>query len=609
MSPVQRPFRMRLRSQRLVRCSSTTGAVQPSDLLLNFQRLLDNDLLSEAAAQQPARIGICVSGGPDSMALAWLLKQLPKLDRRLRLLEPIAFIVDHKARDESREEAEFVATELEKMNVKSAILSMHWPDTSNPSELPDFELRARESRYQLIASAAIRMNIRHLFVGHHQDDQVETVLMRLIRNSASPTAFLGLQGMADRTAIPCCESIRGAHEWQPYERFEYWHQTPGTAELKSESKHSASDQVRLNLDKVVTVSRPRGLQIHRPLLPFPKSRLVDVCESNHIKYVKDKTNEDPTVTLRNAVRYMRAKYALPRALRAESVLHLREWAQSSAQHVVERGTRLLSVVNVVTFDLRSGMMTISVPNKFVQACQDLQAGANALAQLTSVVSCQRRDSIPTLVPHQNLEDFLRIMRSSDLRRTTMQQVLVERLQSASQHASGAILLRLARPPMRPAEIALATERFSPSTQRDADLPEEEGIWSEWLLWDHRYWIRVRTKNAKRLEHIAVRPFEKADEGHLRKLVEHEQEQLQSILAEAAPGKLRYTLPILTYSGEVSVFPTLNFLAQKPSTKKWESPLIEHPLFEWEVCYKVIDKPFMNERKSTIEWRNAQIKRL
>ncbi|KAI1614918.1 cell cycle protein MesJ [Exophiala viscosa] len=543
------------------------------------------------------------------MALAWLLKQLPKLDKRLQAVEPIAFIVDHKARNGSREEAEFVSNELDKMDVKSVILSMQWSGTLDPSELSDFEFRARVSRYRLIASAAIRRKIRHLFVGHHQDDQVETVLMRLIRNSTTSTAFLGLQGMADRTTIPCCESIRGAHERPPYERFEQWHQTPDTAQLNSKMENSTLDQDHLNRGKVVTVSRPGGLQIHRPLLPFPKSRLVDICESNHIKYVKDKTNEDPTLTLRNAVRYMRAKYTLPRALMAESMLHLLQWAQTSAQDLVERGTRLLNMVDVVTFDLRSGMMTISVASEFVQACQKLQSGANALAQLTSVVSCQHRAAIPTLVSHQNLEDFLQIMQSPELRRTTIQQVLLERLQSASQDASGSVLVRLARPPMRPAEVALATQGFSPSAPRDDDLPNEDGIWSEWLLWDHRYWIRVRTKNASRLEQIAVRPFQVADEGHLRQMVKQERDELHSMLAEAAPGKLRYTLPILTFLGEISVFPTLNVLIQRPPTEKLDSTLNEHPLLEWEACYKAIDQPFINERKSTIEWRNAQIKRL
>jgi tRNA(Ile)-lysidine synthase TilS/MesJ len=55
------------------------------------------------------------------MALAWLLKQLPKRDQKL-LLEPIAFIVDHKARNGSREEAEFVSRELEKIGTTQSCI-------------------------------------------------------------------------------------------------------------------------------------------------------------------------------------------------------------------------------------------------------------------------------------------------------------------------------------------------------------------------------------------------------------------------------------------------------------------------------------------------------
>ena len=94
---------------------------------------------------------------------------------------------------------------------------MEWPKKSDPLSLSDFEMRAREMRYRLIAVAAIRAKIHHLFLGHHRGDQIETILMRLTRNST--VSFLGLQGMSENSAIPCCEDIRGAHETEDHGDF------------------------------------------------------------------------------------------------------------------------------------------------------------------------------------------------------------------------------------------------------------------------------------------------------------------------------------------------------------------------------------------------------
>ena len=61
-------------------------------------------------------IGVCVSGGPDSMAMAYLLKQIPRVDSRIRI-EPLAFIVNHNAREGSMQEVISVSRQLEKLGM------------------------------------------------------------------------------------------------------------------------------------------------------------------------------------------------------------------------------------------------------------------------------------------------------------------------------------------------------------------------------------------------------------------------------------------------------------------------------------------------------------
>ncbi|EXJ94130.1 hypothetical protein A1O1_02523 [Capronia coronata CBS 617.96] len=592
-------------------------AVTAECLLPTLSRIWRNGL-SKEALHGPGRIGVCVSGGPDSIALAYLLKQAPRTDPGMRV-EPLAFIVNHNARPKSRKEAHFVARYLEKL--ETVVLDIDWGKGLDPTSLPDFEMLARRARYRLIAGEAIRRNIHHLFLGHHQDDQVETILMRLIRNPN--TSFLGLQGMSEQSAVPCCEDIRGAHELEQYERFPHWlHQFDRTI------YNDIEDNDSVNFGKQVTVARPDGLLIHRPLLQFPKSRLLETCKENGIIYQRDKTNDDPTLTLRNAIRQLRRSQSgltrdqhLPRALQARSILQLCDRARELALSLVERGTDILRRIKVDTFDLRSGMMTISLSKGFVAACEaDPAAGANALARLTSVVSYQSRDDVPTLVPHDRLVDFLEAMRSRGPKSLTIQKVLLEMLEvEGSSIEFETVNWRLSRPPMRSSEIRLVHQGFLPKiAQGDIGLGSSstcqsavdaaESVWSEWLLWDHRYWVRVRAKSAASLSEINIRPYQASDAAQAFGTTENESARLRRILAQAAPGKTRYTLPVLTVRGRISVFPTLNIIMPEDPSKENGSTLTPHSILEWEICYKVMDQPFINEQVKTIEWRNAMVNR-
>jgi hypothetical protein len=69
--------------------------------------------------------GVCVSGGPDSMALAFLLKQLSLRSDDI-MTRPVAFIVNHNARKESSEEAQYVGFQLRNLGGKRRPFSRHF---------------------------------------------------------------------------------------------------------------------------------------------------------------------------------------------------------------------------------------------------------------------------------------------------------------------------------------------------------------------------------------------------------------------------------------------------------------------------------------------------
>src|SRR3954452_6865810 len=133
------------------------------------------------------RIGIAVSGGPDSLALLLLAAAA-------RAGAGEAATVDHALREASRAEAETVATICKRLGVPHTILTAAWNETPGTA----IQERARGERYRLLGFWAEERGLATLATAHHADDQAETFLMRLSRGSG----VRGLAGMRRRSVAP-----------------------------------------------------------------------------------------------------------------------------------------------------------------------------------------------------------------------------------------------------------------------------------------------------------------------------------------------------------------------------------------------------------------------
>lgn len=131
-----------------------------------------------------ARLGIAVSGGPDSLAL--LLLAHAALPGRVE-----AATVDHGLRTESAAEAAEVARVCGDLGIPHAILTVEVAPGNVQAE-------ARAARYAALSEWAAAREIAALATAHHADDQAETLLIRL--NRASGVA--GLAGTRGRGRVP-----------------------------------------------------------------------------------------------------------------------------------------------------------------------------------------------------------------------------------------------------------------------------------------------------------------------------------------------------------------------------------------------------------------------
>lgn len=136
------------------------------------------------AADGDVRLGLAVSGGPDSLAL--LLLAHGAMGGRIA-----AATVDHGLRAESAGEAAMVAEICDRLGVPHAIL----PVSVSAGNL---QSAARAARYAALAEWCRSENLAALATAHHADDQAETFLMRANRASG----LAGLAGVRASGLVP-----------------------------------------------------------------------------------------------------------------------------------------------------------------------------------------------------------------------------------------------------------------------------------------------------------------------------------------------------------------------------------------------------------------------
>ena len=119
-------------------------------------------------------LAIAVSGGPDSLTLAFLAKCY-SLKNKIKVKY---FIIDHKLRKESSHEANTVRNILKKIDIDCKILP--W-NGKKPSK--NIQALARDKRYFLLVNECRKNNINNLLLGHHLDDLSENFLIRIVRGS------------------------------------------------------------------------------------------------------------------------------------------------------------------------------------------------------------------------------------------------------------------------------------------------------------------------------------------------------------------------------------------------------------------------------------------
>ncbi len=175
----------------------------PKNLLSNLSNNRIKNLYKEFKKNFKIKesFAVAVSGGPDSLALAFFTKiYSTKYNLNCRY-----FIVDHKLRKESTKEAKKVKKILSSFGIKAELIT--WNGKKPESNIQSL---ARKKRYDLLFSKCKSLKISNLILGHHLDDLFENFFIRMARGS-------GLKGL---TSLEKNSTIDGINLIRPLLDFE-----------------------------------------------------------------------------------------------------------------------------------------------------------------------------------------------------------------------------------------------------------------------------------------------------------------------------------------------------------------------------------------------------
>lgn len=271
-------------------------------------------------ADKDRRTLVACSAGADSVALAFSIAQIPG--------SCVLAHVRHDIRPSSQTDAE--ASHV-------ADLSQRWgvPFVHGHIEVRDkphnLEANARMARYQLLDRLAEENDCPFIATGHHADDQLETLLISLMRGS-------GLSGMAGMR--PKCPIPKG------------------------------------------------GRHLLRPMLDVRREEIEDLLRRVGLTWHEDPTNADTGFT-RNRIRHE----LLPvlRAFQPDFAVRASNWAQdlqathhylhTQVDRVIERGKRQGQCIEWERADLREehGIILGLLPHRYVEVAL-ARAGLDTLTR-------------------------------------------------------------------------------------------------------------------------------------------------------------------------------------------------------------------------------------
>lgn len=233
------------------------------------------------------KIVIGVSGGPDSMCLLDILNSL----KENLQIELVVAHINHQIRKEAKEETKYVEDFCQKIEVPCYVTYAEVEKEAKEQKLGTEEM-GRKIRYQFFEKIAEKVGANKIATAHNANDNVETMLMNLLRG----TAISGLKGIEITR-----KGILSQQEEIAVEKKEEEIEETGKNGLEEKRQNEKIRQIDKRQNQEEQSNIGRVITYIRPIREIAREEIENYCEERKLHPKIDKSNFESIYT-RNRIR-------------------------------------------------------------------------------------------------------------------------------------------------------------------------------------------------------------------------------------------------------------------------------------------------------------------
>ncbi|GME76570.1 unnamed protein product [[Candida] boidinii] len=494
----------------------------------NIKKIFKNDINYNSNNKFPLKIAVAVSGGVDSMVL---LKLLNNFTTKNKLnTEIYAITINHNLRPESYEESKLISKEIKNSisnDIKHIIIEINWNKYKDINEIKNIEEIARDKRYFEFQKKCYELNINYLFLGHHLNDQIETFLLRLKKNSL----LFGLNCMKFISNFPLIPKY------------------PNNFKKK--------------------------IQIIRPLLNIEKISIIDYCQLSKIKWFEDYTNKDINLTFRN---FIRNYYELKK----DSNELAKDKIIDSIYQINEFNDNINNEIKLIKIELNNTKKIILILNDLNLIIKLPKFGFINKYSINSINRFLFKEFYkisPTnnyYLKYSRIDNFDSSIVINDTESNNKKSMARIIFDEEYLNGDNNVPINKGRRVKRLSilecdltidydtdenDIILNIKRSNPKTNKlnETDIELNNGNNNQWFLFDNRFWFKINFENNKELENseLKIRLFNKNDFNKLElngfvDYVDKDNFKISNLL----------NIPMLLLNNRIIGFPTIDLISYK-----------------------------------------------
>jgi tRNA(Ile)-lysidine synthase len=409
--------------------------------------------------------------------------------------------------------------------------------------------------------------------------------------------------------IPECEGIHGVHQsgGDVYEKISPRDRSRRGGSEKAEEASQSTTNMKYDIPFEIEQG---GIQVIRPLLAFSKRRLIATCKQYETPWAEDPTNQDRTLTQRNAIRYMFANNVLPQPLSSSSLVQVANRMQARVNARKAFAEDLFNRIPL-KLDIQTNSLVVRLPSAdqllerpIISSDDRAEAADNGhclLFRIADLVTPKSRPSLSAVAGLvSQLWPELEASEDTDSPKTNCPKSFTAygvwwqpwdgtNLFGKSTYERDWLL---SRPPLTPREEQLSDVNIVFPPKSDS---KEQTIGPRWRLFDNRYWIQVHNKTDQELvlrcmtiteqEALSLKSISKASRaGVFRKSQYY---HIYGVMSSIKPASLRRSLPVLFTRSPDGIelpflLPTLNLDISDQRMKS------SRDICDWSIRYKKID---------------------